>query len=130
MKKKSEHTVPAPRPEAVAPQEFHASFFEQLLASLEDPLFVKNDQHQWIYTNQAFQELVGTRDLVGKTDSDFLPADQVEMFYEGDRYVIAEQKSLTQEENIGEDCYALVKKMPITLPDGEKRPVRYNFRHY
>jgi len=100
--------------------EFRATFFEQLLESLEDPVFVKNHKHQWIYTNRSFQDLVGENDLIGKTDSDILPADQVETFYEGDRFVIEEQRSLVQEENIGEDCYALVKKMPITLPDGQQ----------
>ncbi len=99
-------------------QNFRATFFEQLLESLEDPVFVKNDKHQWIYANSSLEELLGDNDLIGKTDRDFLPADQVETFYEGDRYVIEEQKSLVREEQIGIDCYALVKKMPITLPDG------------
>jgi diguanylate cyclase (GGDEF)-like protein len=97
--------------------ELESHFFKDLLGRLEDPVFVKNNQHKWIFTNQAFEELVGSNDLIGKSDSDFLPEDQVEQFYEGDNYVIRTQQSLTQEEEIGDGCYALVKKIPILLPD-------------
>ncbi len=97
--------------------ELESHFFRELLGRLEDPVFVKNSQHQWIFTNQAFEELVGCSDLIGKTDADFLPPDQVEKFYEGDNQVIRSQTSLTQEEEIGDGCYALVKKIPILLPD-------------
>ncbi len=93
------------------------AFFRDLLGKLEDPVFVKNSQHQWIFTNEAFEALVGRSDLIGKCDADLLPPDQVEKFYEGDDYVIRTQLSLTQEEEIGEGCYALVKKIPIMLPD-------------
>jgi len=97
--------------------ELESDFFRDLLGKLEDPVFVKNGQHQWIFVNQAFEELIGCNELVGKTDADLLPPEQVEKFYEGDRYVIRNQTSLTQEEEVGEGCYALVKKIPIRLPD-------------
>jgi len=99
-------------------QKFGSSFFQELFKKLEDPVFVKNSEHQWIYTNNAFEELVGNHELVGKTDADIFSAEQVATFYEGDNFVIKNQKSLTQEEQVGEDCYALVKKMPVMLPDG------------
>lgn len=101
--------------QALAPE-----FFRALLGRLEDPIFVKNDKHQWIFTNEAFELLVGCGDLIGKTDADLLPADQVDKFYEGDDYVIRTQQSLTQEEQIGVGVYALVKKIPITLPDNTR----------
>ncbi len=97
--------------------ELESHFFKELLGRLEDPVFVKNDRHQWIFANEAFEQLVGCDDLIGKTDADFLPQEQVEQFYEGDNYVIRTQQSLTQEEEIGGGCYALVKKIPILLPD-------------
>ena len=97
--------------------ELESHFFKDLLGRLEDPVFVKNDRHKWIFTNQAFEELLGSDDLIGKSDADFLPEEQVEQFYEGDNYVIRTQQSLTLEEEIGDGCYALVKKIPILLPD-------------
>ena len=101
-------------------QQLQPEFFLSLLGRLEDPVFVKNNKHQWIFTNDAFEKLVGCSDLIGKTDADFLPPDQVGKFYEGDDRVIQSQKSLTQEEQIGPDYYALVKKMPIQLPDNSE----------
>jgi len=99
------------------PQLPKPEFFQDLLGKLEDPVFVKNNQHQWIFANDAFKELIGCSDLLGKTDADLLPPEQVGKFYEGDNYVIQTQSSLTQEEEIGEGVYALVKKIPIMLPD-------------
>ena len=98
--------------------ELESHFFRELLGRLEDPVFVKNDKHQWIFTNSAFEELLGCNDLIGKTDADFLPEDQVGKFYAGDDEVIKNQYSLTQEEQIGDECFALVKKIPVKLPDG------------
>ena len=98
-------------------QSLQAEFFRNLLGRLEDPVFVKNARHQWIFTNEAFESLVGSDSLIGKTDADLLPADQVAKFYDGDDQVIRTQKSLTQEEEIGDGVYALVKKIPIMLPD-------------
>ena len=100
-------------------QVLQPEFFKNVLGTLEDPIFVKNHHHQWIFANEAFKQLVGCADLVGKTDADLLPEDQVAKFYEGDDQVIESQQSLTQEEEIGEGVYALVKKMPIQLPDGQ-----------
>jgi len=96
----------------------NGGFFVQLLDRLEDPIFVKDGESRWIFTNQAFQKLLGHDDLIGKTDSDIFPEEQYIEFYSGDRYVLEKKRSLTQEEIIGEDTWALVKKTPITLPDG------------
>ena len=105
---------------SIATDNLEPAFFQTLLGCLEDPVFVKNARHEWVFANEAFHELIGCNDLIGKTDADFLPADQVQQFYDGDDYVINNQTSLTQEEQVGEECYALVKKIPIYLPDNSK----------
>ena len=105
---------------SIATDNLEPAFFQTLLGCLEDPVFVKNTRHEWVFANEAFHELIGCNDLIGKTDADFLPADQVQQFYDGDDYVINNQTSLTQEEQVGEECYALVKKIPIYLPDNSK----------
>lgn len=99
--------------------EMNGAFFVSLLDGLEDPVFVKDQDSRWIFTNQAFQKLLGHDDLIGKTDRDIFPEEQYTEFYAGDRYVFENHKSLTQEESIGEDTWALVKKSPIALPDGK-----------
>lgn len=95
----------------------NSAFFGTLLDRLEDPVFVKDGQSRWVYANQAFRTLLGEDDLMGKTDSDLFPEEQYREFYSGDRYVLSNNRSLTQEESIGENTWAIVKKTPITLPD-------------
>jgi rsbT co-antagonist protein RsbR len=54
-----------------------------VLDSLADPIFVKDRQHRWILFNAPFCALLGrsTEQLLGKSDPDFFPPDQVEVFW-------------------------------------------------
>lgn len=54
-----------------------------VLDSLGDPVFVKDRQHRWILFNAPFCRLLGrTHDeLLGKSDPDFFPPEQVEVFW-------------------------------------------------
>lgn len=107
-------------PPVLDPSDLDRSFFVTLLGRLEDPIFVKDEHHRWIFTNEAFEQLVGRSDLVGRTDQDVFPREQYEEFYEGDRYVLETQRSLTQEESIGPEVWGLVKKTPVTLSNGRR----------
>ncbi|MEZ5939332.1 MAG: response regulator [Hyphomonadaceae bacterium] len=85
--------------------------------ALPDPVFVKNSRHQWIYANRAFARLVGMDDPIGQGDEAIFPPEQVEVFHAHDRRVFAGETTIN-EEQIGDDMYALTKKTPIRLPDG------------
>jgi rsbT co-antagonist protein RsbR len=54
-----------------------------VLDSLDDPIFVKDRQHRWIVFNAPFCKLLGrTHDeLLGKSDPDYFPPEQVEVFW-------------------------------------------------
>jgi rsbT co-antagonist protein RsbR len=54
-----------------------------VLDSLADPIFVKDRQHRWILFNAPFCTLLGRsqEDLLGKSDPDFFPPEQVEVFW-------------------------------------------------
>lgn len=54
-----------------------------VLDSVADPIFVKDRQHRWIVFNAPFCELLGRthEELLGKSDPDFFPPDQVEVFW-------------------------------------------------
>jgi diguanylate cyclase (GGDEF)-like protein len=90
---------------------------QQVFDVLPYPVFVKNAQHQWIFANKAFDELMGNADYLGKDDRDFFPADQVKVFWTEDRRVFAGEESINEEE-IGPDIFALTRKVPFKLPDG------------
>ena len=104
---------------SLRPSDLDRTFFVRLLGQLEDPIFVKDAQHRWIFVNDAFVRLVGVGDLIGRSDRDLFPREQWEQFYAGDRYVLENRRSLTQEESIGPNVWALVKKTPVTLPNGQ-----------
>lgn len=91
-----------------------------VLDDFPDPVFVKDAAHRWVYHNAAFARLLGTEDLLGRDDSAFYPPEQVAVFWAGDDAVIAGGEVVVQEEAIGEGFWALVKKWPVTLPDGGK----------
>ena len=89
-----------------------AAIFE----ALPDPIFVKNNRHQWVYVNAQFKKLMGSEDLIGKDDTDFCTPEHTAVFWAEDEKVFKGQHSLN-EERVG-DLHALTKKFPITLPDG------------
>jgi len=89
-----------------------AAIFE----ALPDPIFVKNNLHQWVYVNAQFKTLMGSDDLIGKDDRDLCRPEEVAVFWAEDDKVFNGQHSLN-EERVG-DLYTLTKKFPITLPDG------------
>jgi len=94
------------------------ALLEAMFDALPDPIFVKNSAHQWIYANRPFQQLMGVdEDVIGKDDREFVPPEQVEVFWAEDLKVFAGNHSLN-EEKIGDGVVALTKKFPITLPDG------------
>lgn len=90
---------------------------QHILDALPYPVFAKNNEHQWIYGNKAFEQLVGTKDYIGKDDSAFFPMEQVKVFRTEERRVFAGEESLN-EEQIGKNVFALTRKMKLTLPDG------------
>ncbi|WP_084399001.1 EAL domain-containing protein [Henriciella aquimarina] len=90
---------------------------KDIFDALPYPVFAKDDEHRWIYGNQAFADLIGREDFVGLDDRDLFPPEQVEVFWAEDDRVLKGQESLN-EEQIGEDSFALTKKVPLTFPDG------------
>ncbi|HEY9648365.1 MAG TPA: PAS domain S-box protein [Chroococcidiopsis sp.] len=65
-------------------------FLHAILNGVPDPLFVKNQRHQYIVANDMFCKLVVGRDrdaVLGKTDHDLFPADQADFIQQVDQRV-------------------------------------------
>ncbi len=62
---------------------------QTVINTLDDPIFVKDMQHRWIAGNQAFFALLGQprEMLLGHSDPEFFPPDQVEVFWRVDNEV-------------------------------------------
>jgi PAS domain S-box-containing protein len=74
-------------------------FLDKIINSIGDPVIVKDQQHRYIVANDALCQVVGSsRDqLLGKSDPDFFPKEQAEIFWEQDDHVFA-----TGEEDLSE----------------------------
>jgi rsbT co-antagonist protein RsbR len=79
--------------------------FELLQAaidSLNDPIFVKDRTHIWVACNQAFCDLIGQphEAIIGHTDQDYLPPEQVAEFMRLDTQVMQTGELAANEELI------------------------------
>lgn len=77
-------------------------FYNNILNAIDDPIFVKDSQHRWVIINDKLCELMGhSRDeLLGKSDFDFYPEEQAEVFWEMDDLLYETGKTNVNEEEI------------------------------
>lgn len=66
-------------------------FFWNLLDSLNDPILVKNRQHQWVFINSALRSLLGydQKSWMGKLDQDVFPEPEATLIWERDEQQFA-----------------------------------------
>ncbi|MHC1729114.1 MAG: PAS domain S-box protein [Syntrophobacteraceae bacterium] len=77
-------------------------FLGKIINSISYPIFVKDRQHRLILVNDAECTLAGTtrEALLGKTDYDFFPKEQVDVFWEKDEAVFESGEENENEEQI------------------------------
>ena len=101
-------------------------YLDKIINSIGDPIFVKNRLHQFVLVNDAFCALLGHsfEEFIGRTDYNFLPAEQVAVFLEKDEQVFETGKENLNEENItgsdGIDRTIITKKTLYTDTSGNK----------
>ncbi|MCD4829941.1 MAG: PAS domain S-box protein [Candidatus Cloacimonetes bacterium] len=97
-------------------------FFDDILNALADPVFVKDEQHNWILLNDALCSFMGVsrEDLIGKTDYDYFPREQADVFWEKDDQVFQSGKANENIEDLtngdGELHVISTKKTLLTDP--------------
>ncbi|MEG4069972.1 PAS domain S-box protein [Microcoleus sp. Pol11C2] len=85
---------------ALSELEASKKFLNYTIDAVADPLFVKDEQHRWILLNDAFCKLVGKQreELLGKSDYDFFPKQEAEIFWHTDQQVFRTGKQNESEE--------------------------------
>lgn len=78
------------------------NYLNEIINSIADPLFVKNSQHQWVLLNNAMCAFLGhCRDeLLGKSDYDFFPEKEADVFWAKDELVLNSGIENINEESI------------------------------
>ncbi len=103
-----------------------SGFLESIIDTVDDPVFVKNRDHRWVLFNQAFVVLLGhTREqLLGKSDYDFFPKAQADVFRRQDELVFETGRENSNEETLtdaqGMTHVLVTRKNLWTSPGGEK----------
>lgn len=101
------------------------SLLSQIINSLNDPVFVKDEQHRWVYFNDAFCRFLGRErsELLGKSDYDLLPRAEADRFCAVDDRVFATGLNDETEETIadatGNVRTLLTKKALMQVPEGK-----------
>ncbi len=75
-------------------------FLHHVINTIPDPIFVKNEQHQWIVLNEAYSQFIGypNQFLIEKSDYDFFPKHEADVFRQQDDLVFRTQKPQEHEE--------------------------------
>jgi PAS domain S-box-containing protein len=80
----------------------NVDWLQKIFDSLPNPLFIKDENHCFVSLNQKFLEMLSlnSEDLFGKSDYDFFPKEQADIFWEKDSEVLKTGKSNFNEEKI------------------------------
>lgn len=75
-------------------------FLQQVIDTIADPIFVKNEKHQWVVLNEAYCRFIGYPDtlLIEKSEFDFFPKHEAKVFRQQDELVFQTQKPQENEE--------------------------------
>ncbi|MDM8536046.1 PAS domain S-box protein [Desulfobacterales bacterium HSG17] len=101
-------------------------FLDNLINKMPNPVFVKDEQHQWILVNDEFCRFIGVNRevLIGKSDYDFFPEKEADVFWEIDNIVFESGSTHANEENFtdsaGKTHTILTQKSSLTGDSGEK----------
>ena len=78
------------------------TYLNEIIDSVGDPLFVKDQGHRWVLVNNALCTLMGRdrSELLGKSDYDFFPRAEADVFWAKDEQVFA-----SGVENINEESF-------------------------
>ncbi len=76
------------------------SFFRNIINSFDEPVFVKDSQHRWVFFNDSAYKHLGLskEDIIGESDYDIFPKEQADIYWERDNIVLKSGKTDLNEE--------------------------------
>jgi PAS domain S-box-containing protein len=75
-------------------------FLESILNRIPDPVFIKDENHIWIFLNDSACELFGFKreELIGKSDYDIFISEEADVYWKVDNEVFTTGKEIRNEE--------------------------------
>jgi len=101
-------------------------YLDAIINAIRDPIFVKDRRHRWVLVNDALCSFMGhgREELIGKSDPDYFPKEQVEGFWAKDDAVLETGRTDTSEElltdSAGQVRTIITVKARHTDPSGDK----------
>jgi PAS domain S-box-containing protein len=76
-------------------------FLSGIIDAINEPVFVKDRQHRWVLLNDACCKFIGhpRENLIGKSDYEFFPKAEADVFWEKDEEVFESGRSNVNEES-------------------------------
>jgi len=102
------------------------AFLESILEALPNPVFVKDEQHRWVVLNEDCCRFIGHEraELIGKSDYEFFPKGEADVFWAKDDLVFATGQLNVNEESFtdaaGRAHVILTRKTIHTGADGRR----------
>jgi len=100
-------------------------FLDGVINAVPTPVFVKDQAHRWVLVNDAFCTMLGRgrEDLLERSESDFLPREQVDASWRDDDEVFGSGAELVREEGFTAatgDVRTLVTRKALLDVEGRK----------
>jgi PAS domain S-box-containing protein len=105
---------------------FPGAFFEKLINAFDEPFFIKDERHRWVFLNDAACKAFGKprSELIGKSDYDIFPKELADVFWARDDLVFSKGKADSNREEVlfeGRKRLVLTKKSLYIMPDTGQR---------
>jgi PAS domain S-box-containing protein len=110
----------------VAGRDADQRFLASVIEAVPDAVLVKDQQHRFVLVNAAFARLIGypIDALLGRSDYDFVPAEEARLFCARDDQVLASGEPLEHEETLtdsdGRQHWLNTRKSLVVAPDGSR----------
>ncbi len=112
---------------AAAPDRQRAlQFVAAIVEALPNPVFVKDEQHRWVLVNDKFCRFMDhdRAQLLGKSDYDFFPKEEADVFWAKDDLVFASGEVVENDEpftdGAGRPHVILTRKSLLVDPEGRR----------
>ncbi|MBR8834977.1 MAG: PAS domain S-box protein [Stigonema ocellatum SAG 48.90 = DSM 106950] len=87
-------------------ENFSVGFLLQIINGIADPVFVKDRRHCWVLLNDTFCDFIrhSREELLGKSDYDFFPQQEADVFWDTDELVFTTGMTNENEEHFTDAC--------------------------
>lgn len=77
------------------------NWLDKIINTINEPIFVKDRQHHWVLLNDSFCQFMGfaRHIMIGKSDYDFYPREEADIFWAKDELVFSSGKENSNEES-------------------------------